>query len=194
MIQNLSIAIKAPTVKLNKQVLQKLVHAYETRQTRKWKVLPDGTEFRQMKAPSSMGTYFGIIVYDKKVIGYVLVQKVVVPSKPKLRCWMVVQSYLVPEIRGVGIMNKLYSLIIDSGRLVASPTMTQAARSMWISRIKTDQRRIYAVWDTQNSFVHVDSRLISLMKNSIFDGSAKTFLLAFQKNDPSLKRLHFLDK
>jgi hypothetical protein len=188
-IKHEAVALKESTVKLNLVILEKLIKAHKEKRTEKWKVLPGGYEVWRIKAPRPVGDHFVVILYEKKMLGYILVNKVLIQSKPKLRGWMITQSYLLPEARGVGLMNRLYNLVIDSGRLIASPVMTSAAMKMWIGRIKTDQRHIYAVYDAKQSFIHVDSRLINFMKTSIWDGSAKTILVAFQKTDPIIKKL-----
>lgn len=188
----LGIAVRAPTIKLNKAVLKRLIQAHKEKRTKKWIVLPQGYEFWRMPAPRAVGNYFVVIVYEKAVLGYALVDKVVIQSKPKLRGWMVVQSYLLPEVRGIGIMNRLYNLIVSQGRLIASPVMTQAAMRMWINRIQIDQRHVYMLYDAAQTFVHVDSKLIGMMKHSVWDGSPKTILICMMPNDPAIKRLRIL--
>lgn len=194
MIMETAVAIKSPTIKLNKAILRKLIEAYKAKRMQKWTNLPGGYTVWKIPAPRGLGTYFALITFERSAIGYVLVNKMLLQSKPKVRGWMIVQSYLLPDVRGVGIMNRVYNLILTTGRLIASPVMTQAAMRFWVNRIQTDVHHFYAVYDTQNSFVHVDPRSMGLMKNSIWDGSAKTILLCMNKDDPAIRKLNLLDR
>jgi hypothetical protein len=187
MKQELAIALRDKTGPTNRLAVSKLSEAYKAHQMTKWVKLPAGFTLWTLK--TKLGGYYCVILIDQQVVGYVLIVKTLLQSKPKLKGWTVTQSYLQPEIRGVGIMRRVYDEIILKGRIFSAPTQTTQGMKMWLNRIKTDAQHVYLVYNSKKSFVRVTQQNLNQLKTQIWDGSPKTILITCLPKDPILKTL-----
>jgi len=125
------------------------------------------------------------------LVGYLLLTKTKVDSGYGILAgWTVQHTYLVPSMQKIGVLRRVYDLILTKGRLIAAATQTPLGASMWFKRIKTDSRNIYLLFrgiGDLKTLTVVNSHNVTSLKDSIWDGDHNTILVCTPKTDAKVK-------
>lgn len=191
-LRETGIAVRSLTKATSRIELERLEHEYKNNATKHWATLPVGVDLNIYKAKRA-SAYYIILISDGNVIGYLLLIRTKLQTEAgDLAGWTVAHSFILPQVRKIGLMRRVYDLILSKGRMISSPVHTPQAVTMWVNRIKTDNRHLYLLvtgsGKSQQVLV-VDAQSIDSMKRAIWDGDIKTLLLCCQKNDQKVKKI-----
>jgi len=158
--------------------------------------LPNGIVVRYLKEGSVTHLYL-CSGTQKKIIGVASIQKDMLSTiHPVVKGIRISQMGLLREYRGLGLMWKLMSVLLQNYRVFASPAMTKKGRDMWITRIKLDITHPYLLYRPKGFqgegsvklFLPINKNNVSKYKDVMWDGSLKTRLLLVSPADPLIKR------
>lgn len=200
MIPEIGIVVRPLAKSVSKVELDRLAQVQKAGITTFWVSLPIGVDLYTHKAKRA-DAYYVLIVSDQDLVGYLLLTKAKIDSGyGMLAGWTVQHTYLVPSMQKIGVLRRVYDLILTKGRLIAAPTQTPTGATMWLNRIKTDNRNVYILFrgagDLKTMTV-IDSHNVSGLKDQIWDGDHNTTLVCAPKADAKVKgvvRRHSVEK
>lgn len=191
-IKTTGVAVRQLTKAVSRIELEKLQAVYDNNETSHWASLPIGVDLNTYRSKMAQA-YYVLLLADSKVIGYLLLVKTRIElDAGRLIGWTAAHSYVSQQMRNIGLMRRVYDLIVSKGRMISAPVTTPQGVALWVGRIKTDNRHSYVVLTGKGKsrqFVPVDAHTIDNMKRTIWDGDPHTLLVCFQKNDNRMLRL-----
>ncbi len=192
MIPELGIVVRPLLKSVSRSDLSRLSEAQQAGATTFWTSLPIGVDLYTYKA-NRVNAYYILLVSDDELIGYLLLTKNKIDSGfGVLAGWTVAHTYLVPKMQKIGILRRIYDLILTKGRLISSSVQTPQGAVMWIKRIKTDSRNVYLLFrgigDTK-TITLVNSHSVNNLRDSIWDNDPNTLLLCAPKTDVKVKKV-----
>ncbi len=192
MIPEIGIVVRPLAKSVSKIELDRLAQAHKAGVTPFWVSLPIGIDLYTHKAKLA-NAYYVLMVSDEELVGYLLLTKTKVDSGyGRLAGWTVAHTYLVPSMQKIGVIRRVYDLILTKGRLIASSTQTPTGATMWLNRIKTDSRNLYLLFSglgDLKTLTVVDSHNVVSLKDNIWDGDHNTVLLCTPKSDAKAKKV-----
>jgi hypothetical protein len=192
MIPEIGIVVRPLAKSVSKVELDRLAQAQKAGVTTFWTSLPIGVDLYTHKSKLA-NAYYVLLVSDEALVGYLLLTKAKVDSGyGALAGWTVAHTYLVPSMQKVGVIRRVYDLILTKGRLIASSTQTPTGATMWLNRIKTDSRSLYLLFSglgDSKTLTVVDSHNVVSLKDRIWDGDHSTILLCTLKADARAKKI-----
>lgn len=186
MIPEIGIVVRPLAKSISKVELDRLAQVQKAGVTTFWVSLSIGVDLYTYKAKRA-DAYYILIVSDQDLVGYLLLTKAKVDSGYGfLAGWTTQHTYLVPSMQKVGVLRRVYDLILTKGRLIAASTQTPLGASMWLKRIKTDSRNIYLLFRGMGdlkTLTVVNSHNVDALKSSIWDNDHNTTLVCTPKAD-----------
>ncbi len=192
MIPEIGIVVRPLAKSVSKVELDRLAQAQKAGVTTFWVSLPIGVDLYTHKSKLA-NAYYVLMVSDEDLVGYLLLTKTKVDSGyGPLAGWTVAHTYLVPSMQKIGVIRRVYDLILTKGRLIASSTQTPTGATMWLNRIKTDNRNLYLLFSglgDLKTLTVVDSHNVASLKDRVWDGDHNTILLCTPKSDSKAKKI-----
>jgi hypothetical protein len=192
MIPEIAIVVRPLSKSVSKIELDRLAQAQKAGVTTFWTSLSIGVDLYTHKSKLA-NAYYVLMVSDEELVGYLLLTKAKVDSGyGALAGWTVAHTYLVPSMQKIGVIRRVYDLILTKGRLIASSTQTPTGATMWLNRIKTDNRNFYLLFSglgDLKTLTVIDSHNVVSLKDSIWDGDHNTILLCAPKSDTKAKKV-----
>ncbi len=186
------VAVRGLTKAVSRIELQRLQQVYDNNETKFWTQLPVGVALNTYKAKRAHA-YYILLTTEATVVGYLLLVKAKIDlATTTIAGWTVAHSYLVPQIRSIGIMRRVYDLILSKGRMISNPVMTPQGVTMWVNRIKTDNRHRYVIFTGQGKnkqALPVTAHDVDSLKRTIWDGQTATLFVCYVPTDPKMKRI-----
>jgi hypothetical protein len=192
MIPEIGIVVRPLAKSISKVELDRLAQVQKAGITTFWISLAIGVDLYTYKAKKA-DAYYILIVSDQDLVGYLLLTKAKVDSGYGfLAGWTVQHTYLVPSMQKIGILRRIYDLILTKGRLIAASTQTPTGAAMWLKRIKTDSRNVYLLFrglGDLKTLTVVNSHNVDALKASIWDNDHNTSLVCTPKADSKARKI-----